>query len=366
MVARLGGLEDVVVGSPVSGRTRPGLDGIVGCLVNLLPIRTDLSGDPTFAELLARVRRVVHGALEHQDYPFPLMVQRLGLAFDPGRPPVYQVVFIHQKSQRLDDRGLTPFALSAPGYRTELGGLALESLAQGTQGSPFDLTLMTALVEGDRLAISLEYSTDLFGPESADRLLSQFRALLAAAAADPSLRLSDLPLLDEPERARLLSEWASGPEIGPAPVACIHELFEEQARRDPGAEAVVFGDDRLTYGELEARANRLAHHLRAVGVGPGVLVGLCAERSPSLMVGLLGILKAGGAYLPLDPALPEGRLGRMRDDARLGFLVADGPGARRAGFDPRRSWTCPPPTGRSPDGPSRARRRPRPAPTSPT
>jgi len=327
LMARLGGLEDVVVGSPVSGRTRPGLEGVVGCLVNFLPIRADLSGDPRFAEILARVRRAVHGALEHQDYPFPLMVQRLGLIFDPARPPVYQVMFVHQKSQRLDDRGLTPFALSAPGYRTELGGLTLESLAQGNHGSPLDLTLMTALVEGDRLAMSLEYSTDLFGPESADRLLDQFRALLAAAVADPSLRLSDLPLLDEPERLRVLAEWASGPEPDPAAVsvAGIHELFEAQARRDPGAEAVVFGEDRLSYGGLNARANRLAHHLRAAGVGPGVLVGLCVGRSPSLMVGLLGILKAGGAYLPLDPTLPETRLARMRDDARLGFLVADGP-----------------------------------------
>jgi amino acid adenylation domain-containing protein len=255
------------------------------------------------------------------------MVQRLGHEFDPSKPPVYQVLFIHQKSQRLDDQGLTPFALSAAGYRTELGGLTLESLAQHTEGAVYDLTLMTALVGDGRLALSLEYSTDLFDAETVDRLLRQFRALLAAAVADPGRRLADLPLLDEDERRQVLVEWASGPlqasDLGPPDVR-IHESFEAHAKRAPGAEALVFGDDRTTYGGLNARANRLAHHLRSLGVGPGVIVGLCAGRSPALMVGLLGILKAGGAYLPLDPTLPGSRLARMRDDARLRVLVTDG------------------------------------------
>ncbi|WP_435021132.1 amino acid adenylation domain-containing protein [Tundrisphaera sp. TA3] len=325
LLGRLGGQDDIIVGSPLAGRTRPGLEGLVGYLVNMIPMRGDLAGDPSFDDLLARSRKVVHEALEHQDYPFAAMLPRLGLPFDPSRAPVYQVLLIHQKSQRLDDQGLTAFALAIPGYETELGGLPLESLAQHNGGAAFDLTLMTALVGDGRLALSLEYAADLFDPASADRLLAQFRALLAGAVADPSRLLSDLPLIDAADRQKLLVDWADGPQfIADAAPGCIHDRFEAQARRTPDAEAIVFGADRLTYRELNEQSNRLAHHLRAVGVGPGVLVGLHAGRNPSLMIGLLAILKAGGAYLPLDPSLPETRLAQIRDDARMGIVVTDG------------------------------------------
>ena len=323
-LARLGGQEDVVVGSCVAGRTRPGLEGLVGYFVNIVPMRADLSGNPTFEALVSRVRRVVHEGLENQDFPYPLMVRRLPQSRNPGQPPIVRVVFIYQKARRLDDQGLSPFALSAAGHRMELGGLSMESLALHTEGSPFDITLLAAMGDG-RLSLAVEYSADLFDPATIDRMLDSYRALLEAGVTDPGRRLADLPLLDEAGRQRLLVDWASGPGAVRVPDdVAVHHLFEDQARRVPGAIALVYGDDRLSYGELNTRANQVAHHLRGVGVGPGRLVGLCSGRSPALMVGLLGILKAGGAYVPLDPTLPKDRLDFLWEDSGVAVVVTDG------------------------------------------
>jgi amino acid adenylation domain-containing protein len=326
LLARLGGLDDVIVGSPVAGRTRPELVGLVGHFINLVPMRADLSGDPTFEALLTRMRGVVHEALEHQELPYSQMVQRLGLAADMSRTPLFQVLLVHQKAPRLGGQGLTSLSLSLGGLRLELGELTLESLPVHSGGAAFDLTLMTAPAADGRLEMSLEYSTDLFDAGTADRFLATYRTLLAAAVADPSRRLSHLPLLDEAERHRVLVEWGSDPAADPpAATTCVHQLFEAQARRTPGAEALVAGNERLSYAVLNERANRLAHHLRGLGVRPGTLVGLRAGRTPALWVGLLGILKAGGAYAPIDPSWPDGRIAQVLDDARPEVLVTDSP-----------------------------------------
>ena len=208
-LGRFTGQDDIVVGSPVAGRTRPGLEGLVGYFVNLLPMRGDLSGNPPFDEFLGRVRRTVAEGLEHQDFPFSLLVHRLQGNPDPSRPPLFQVMFAHQKIQPLDDQGLAPFALGIPGARLDLHGLAVESIAFERQTALFDLTMMTAR-DGDRLCVALEYSTDLFKSSTIDRMADGFRNLLEAIVADPGRRLADLALLSDSERHQLLGVWADG------------------------------------------------------------------------------------------------------------------------------------------------------------
>jgi amino acid adenylation domain-containing protein len=322
-LSHLSGQDEIIVGSPVTGRTRPGLGGLIGYFVNLLPIRSDLSGNATFPTVLARVRSTVRDALEHQDFPYGLMVQRLQPDRDPSRTPVFQVMFIYQKAQRLGDRGLTPFALSAAGHRLELGGLLLESLALDKETALFDLTLMAAGQDDGRLLFSLEFNTDLFDRATIDRLLAHFGTLLRGLVADPERRIGDLPLLAADERRRLLVEWGEAPAAAGRRSGCIHDLFEAEAARTPEAIALIHGDLRRTYGELNQRANQVAHHLRKLGVGPEVLVGLCLRRSPEMMSALLGILKAGGAYVPLDPDSPRERLALMLRDAHIAVLLTE-------------------------------------------
>ena len=205
LLARYSGQADIVVGTPVAGRTRPGLQDLIGYFVNLMPMRGDLSGNPTFDEYLGRVRRTVSEGLEHQDFPFGLLVHRLQGNPDPSRPPLFQVMFAHQKIQPLDDQGLAPFALGIPGARLDLHGLAVESIAFERQTALFDLTMMTAR-DGDRLCVALEYSTDLFKSSTIDRMADGFRNLLEAIVADPGRRLADLALLSGSERHQLLGD----------------------------------------------------------------------------------------------------------------------------------------------------------------
>ena len=277
---------------------------------------------------LARVRRTVTDGLEHQDYPFSLLARRLQGNPDPSRPPLFQAMFAHQKIEPLDEQGLAPFALGIPGARLNLHGLAIESIAFERQTALFDLTMMTAR-EADRLCVAVEYSTDLFRASTIDRMAASFRNLLEAIVADPGRRIADLPLLSESERHQVLGEWASSPGITLDDLAIphrddlglVHRLIEVQAARTPQAVAVTCSGGWLTYFELNARANCVARRLRALGVGPEVLVGLCAGRSAEMVVGLLAVLKAGGAYVPLDPAYPAERLAFMLQDARVAVLL---------------------------------------------
>ncbi len=287
----------------------------------MLPMRGDLSGNPTFDEFLDRVRRTVSGGLEHQDFPFSLLVSRLQGNADPSRPPLFQVMFAHQKAQRLDDEGLAPFALGISGARLNLHGLAAESIALDKETALFDLAMMTAR-EGDRLCVALEYSTDLFAADSIDRLADGFRTLLEAIVADPGHRLADLPLVPEVERHRLLGSWAEAPAIPHDDIA-IHHRFENQVEHAPGTVALVWGDESLTYGELNRLSNTLAHRLIDLGVRPDTVVGLHLEQWPSRMIGLLGVLKAGGAYLPMDSEHPSERLASMLEDSGASLLVTE-------------------------------------------
>jgi amino acid adenylation domain-containing protein len=321
LLYRSTGQDDVIVGSPVAGRNQPGSAGVVGYFVNMLPMRGNLAGNPRFATFLGRVRQTVHEALEHQGFPFPLLVERLALPRDPSRSPVFQVVFVFQKAQGRAAQELTALTLPDAVTRVDLGGLALELLPLDLGIAQFDLTLVAA-EQNERLALGVEYNTDLFDAETIDRFLAHYRTLLEAIVAYPEQPIDALDLLPAAERARLL---ADGTGVGVAAVDAgaetAHELFESQVRRTPDAPAVACGVERLSYAALDARANGLADHLRSIGVGPEARVGLCAERSMALVAGILGILKAGGAYVPLDPDYPEDRLDFLMADARIEVLV---------------------------------------------
>jgi len=319
LLSRYSGQDQVIVGSPLAGRTRGEFADVVGYFVNPLPLRADLSANPSFTTFLSQVREVVFGALEHQNYPFPLLVERLRPTRDPSRPPIFQVMFVLQKAQSLDDSGLSPFVLGEAGARMDLQGLPLESVAVEQRIAQFDLTL--AMVETtDGLSGSLEYNTDLFDAATVERMLGHLVMLLEGVAADPEQPVGRLPLLTAHERQQLLVDWNATTEVTDEEQTLM-ECFELQVRRTPEAVAVRAGQEEVRYEELNRRANQLAWYLRAQGVGPEQRVGLCVERGVATVVGLLGILKAGGAYVPLDPAYPAPRLRVMLEDASLKVLV---------------------------------------------
>ncbi len=305
LLSRYSGQEDIVVGTPIAGRTRAETEPLIGFFVNTLALRTDLSGNPTFGELLGRVREVTLGAYEHQQLPFEKLVEELQPERSLNRNPLFQVMLTFQ---------------NAPRSSLELPGLKLSSMNSGGEAvvrSDLDLYLS----EGpEGLNCAFMYQTDLFDEATITRMLSHYRVLLAAIIANPIRRLSELPLLTDEERRQLLVEWNDTRAEYPRDNA-IHQLFEAQVERTPDAVAVVFEDQRLTYRELNQRANQVAHYLRRRGVAPEVLVGIMMERSPEMVVGLLAILKAGGAYVPLDPAYPHERLSFMLEDARTPVLL---------------------------------------------
>ncbi|HEV2763301.1 MAG TPA: condensation domain-containing protein, partial [Pyrinomonadaceae bacterium] len=307
------GRADILVGSPTAGRSRAALAGVVGYFSNPIVLRARLAGQKHFAALLEEVRHTVLEAFEHQDYPFPLLVERLQPERDPSRSPVFQVMFGLQKTPPVCETDLAAFALGEPGGRMEMGGLVYESLPLEREAAQFDLSL-TVAEQGDSIHCALRYNTDLFDAPTVARLAGHFDTLLQSIAADPSRSLDELHLMGEAERRQLLVEWNDAAADYPRDV-CVQQLFEAQAARTPDAPALVFEDTRLTYRELNARANRLAHHLRALGLGPETLVGVCVERSPDIVAGVLAVLKAGAAFVPLDPAYPAERLSQMIEDS---------------------------------------------------
>jgi len=321
-LGRMSGQRDFAIGAPAAGRGTPEHAGIVGYFVNPVVLRADLEGDPGFAELLGRMRRTVHDGLAQGDFPFPLLAERLRPERDPARAPLFQAMFLLQRTRPGDPPGLGIFSLGEPGGRISLGGAELESLRIEERRAQLDLTLRAAELPSGGLGISLEVNADLFDAATAKRMLGHFQTLLAGAVADPDQPLSRLPWLTPTERLQILTEWSTGPAAAPSG-ALLHQSFEEQAARAPQAESLVAGTSRVTYDELNRRANQLAHHLRGLGVGPEVRVGVRMGRTPDLVVSLLAVLKAGGAYVPLDPAYPRERLERMQEDS--GAAVVLGP-----------------------------------------
>ncbi|OYE00080.1 non-ribosomal peptide synthetase, partial [Nostoc sp. 'Peltigera membranacea cyanobiont' 232] len=294
--------EDILIGSPMVNRRRSEFENIVGYFTNPVVLRGDLSGNPTFEELLGRSRSCVLNALEHQDYPFPLLVEQLQPVRNPSFSPLYQVALVCDRSHQMD-----------------IDGLILESMISGSKGAAFDLTL-TILEEPGSLKGTWNYNTDLFDDSAIARMMGHFVTLLEAIVANPQQRIDQLSLLTQFEERQLLVEW-NDTQVDYPQDKCIHQLFEDQVERTPDAVAVVFENQQLTYHELNCRANQLAHYLRSLGVGADVLVGICVERSLEMVVGLLGILKAGGAYVPLDSEYPKERLSFMLEDAQVSILL---------------------------------------------
>jgi amino acid adenylation domain-containing protein/non-ribosomal peptide synthase protein (TIGR01720 family) len=303
ILMRYTGQEDVLVGTPIANRQRLEIENLVGFFVNTLVLRSDLSGDPTFRELLRRVRGVALDAYAHQDLPFERLVEDLRPPRDLGRTALFQVMVAH---------AATP--------RVELAGLDTEFVDIDDGIAKFDMTLDVD-DGGRRIACALEYSTDLFDAATASRILRCLETLLEGIATDPGRRLSRLPLLREDERRQVLLESA-GRRRELRGARSVHGLIEAQAARTPQAIAVSFGDRRITCEELDRRASVLARRLVRLGVGPDVPVGLCVDRSIEMMAGLLGILKAGGAYVPLDPAYPRRRLDDILRETGAAVVLA--------------------------------------------
>ena len=305
VLSRLSGQDEVVVGTPTAGRGRQEIEGLIGFFVNTLALRVDLSGPATVAELLARVKERTLQAQQHQDIPFEQVVELVDPARSLSHSPLFQVVFAW---------------VSAPlGAGISLPGLELDAAVTGASRAKFDLSL-TLQEAGDRIAGGVEYATALFEAATVERYLGYLRRVLRAMMADERQAVDRLPLLSQAERRQVVEGWNATAAEYPAD-RCIHELFEAQAARTPGAVAVRFEEESLTYAELNARANRLADHLRDRGVVPEVRVGVLMERGVEMVVSLLAVLKAGGAYVPLDPAYPAERLAFMLADSGAPLLL---------------------------------------------
>ncbi|WP_398905868.1 amino acid adenylation domain-containing protein [Streptomyces sp. 840.1] len=309
LLARYSGQRDIAVGTPIAGRNRAETEDLIGFFVNTLVLRTDLSGDPAFTELLARVKDTALGAYDHQDLPFERLVEELAPDRDLSRNPLFQTLFALQNTPGAD-------AWSLP-------GLTAEPMESPVRDAKFDLSMYLAEAADGTLDGAVVYAGDLFTEATARGLVDHFTHLLAAATATPCSALSELEMLGADERHRIVSEWNATSAPVPAG-ATLHGLFETRAALTPDAVAVVCGADELTYRELDERANQLAHRLRAEpGIGPDVPVGVCLERSPALVWTLLGILKAGAAYVPLDPEHPAERLAYLVEDSGAPLVVTD-------------------------------------------
>jgi amino acid adenylation domain-containing protein/FkbM family methyltransferase len=312
LLSRYSGQTDVVLGSDTANRTRVETEALIGFFVNMLVLRIDLDGDPSFTQLLKRVREVTLGAYAHQELPFEKLVEELHVPRELSRNPLFQVLFTLQNTST---------------QRQELRALQLESIPAGGRPAKFDLTL--AMRESDTGLLGVfEYNTDLFDATTVQRMVGHFESLLTAIVDEPQQRLSALPLLTGDERRRLLSDWA-GTSSAVLEVECAHELFERQAAATPEAEAVQCGATMLTYGELNQRANQLANYLRSVGVQPDVPVALCLSRSAEMVVAILGVLKAGGAYVPLDPDDPLERLSLIFEETKTPVVLTESSIAER-------------------------------------
>lgn len=290
LLSKYSGQEDIAVGTPIAGRTRKELEGVIGCFINMLTMRTDLSGNPSFGETIRRARQGALEAYRHQDVPFERVVQELHTERDVSRTPLFQVMLVFQSAEMV---------------RPQLEDLRFTGLVDLNESAPFDLTLDVLESRGTRCRLS--YASDLYSSETASRMLQHLNRLLENMVATPELKVADFTWLTQAELHQVLVEW-NGVDLPYSREQCVHELFEQQVNRDPSAVSVEYEGQSLTYGELNFRANQMAHYLSKLGIGPETPVALCMERRLELMIGILAILKAGGAYVPLDPSLPRERL----------------------------------------------------------
>jgi amino acid adenylation domain-containing protein len=327
LLARYTGQQDILVASPTAGRNRAEFEGIVGLFVNPVALRADASGHLPFRTFLHQVRQTVLEALDHQDYPYALLVERLLPNRDPSRSPLCEVTFMLQRAQGFEaglrqhtENGIYGSPMhESKGFSMGLGGQMVELFPLEHHIARTDLELTMVEAGGGLMGCTL-YNTDLFDATTIVRMAEHFETLLVGIVADPQKRLAALPLLTTSQTKQLLIEW-NETAGSPLPNTCIHHLFEAQAERTPEATALSSPDGPMTYRELNRRANQVAHYLRSLGAGSETLVAVCLERSREMMIGLLGILKAGSAFVPLDPAYPMDRLAFMLDDAQAPLLL---------------------------------------------
>ena len=316
LIHRYSGATDIVIGTPVANRGFREIEPLVGLFINTVAFRFDLSGDPTFKDLLGRLRSDAIEVFSNQDVPFESVLNELAIRREKDRSPLFQVMVAMQPPR-------------AASVSSEIG---MDPAVLTPRGSKFDMTLVLWEGEDGDVGGIIEYATDLFEPETIERLFKHFVTLLEGITADPQQRVSGLPMLSGEELQQAVSGWNA--TTADYPQRCLHELFAEQARRTPDAVAVIFRDEKMTYRELHERSNKLAWHLRDLGVGPDTIVGICLQRSPALVVGLLGILKAGGAYLPLDPNYPAERLAYITADAKPRVIVTETASAANLAMQP--------------------------------
>ena len=313
LLHRHSGQETVLVGTPMSGRSRPEFEHIVGDFINTVVIRADFASDPSFSDFLGKLRRTVLDAMAHQDHPFALVAESLETDRDSGRPPVFQAAFVMQQPQ---SRAVADFfAYATKKEPVDFGGLLFEPYPLAHQEGQFDLTL-EVVPAGEGLLASLKYDTELFAKETIERMAERFRILLDGAPRDPGGKVSRLPLLAPDERAFALSCKRSGEGPGEDPV----RAFEG---RDPERTALLCGETSLTYGDLNRRADQIAHRLADAGAGPERTTGLLLGRKADLVAALLGVLKTGGAYLPLDPAYPTAAIEHACRDASVSSFLTE-------------------------------------------
>ena len=305
LLCRYAGQEQVLVGTPIANRNRSETEGLIGFFVNTLVLRGDVRGNPSFSELLRRVRETALGAYAHQDLPFEKLVEELQPERDMSRSPLFQVMFVLQ---------------NAPGEALELEGLSLSGVEGAGETARFELTLGLQEDGGRVIVGGMEYNVDLFKAETMGRLVESYERVLQAVVADTEQRVLEIDLLSEEERRQILEGWNDTVREYRS-AGGMHRLFEAQVECTPAATALVFGNQRLSYVELNERANRLAHYLRELGVAAEDRVGILMERSPVMVVSLLGVLKAGCCYVPLDPQYPRERLEFMQADAGVCVLL---------------------------------------------
>lgn len=319
LLSRYTGQEDIIVGSPMTGRSSARFKDLVGYFVNPVPLRAWLRGDASARELIAQARHYVVGALEHQDYPFAYMVERLHSRRTPGLSPLFQVTFAMQKASTIQGETLGAFALGEMGASLHLADLLIKVVPLERKIVQFDIMLTVTEAKG-AIAASLRYNSDLFDSPTMTRMAGHYQTLIRSLVADPDRAVSSFSILADAESRQILIEW-NGTATEFPQTGRIHQLFEAQVSRMPDKPCLIFEGDHLSYGELNKRANQLAHYLIGLGVGSEMLVGICVGRALEMVVGILGILKTGAAYLPLDPAHPKDWLAFVLEDARAPLVV---------------------------------------------
>jgi amino acid adenylation domain-containing protein len=304
LLSRYSGQSTICVGYPIANRNRRDIESLIGFFVNTLVLKSDLSGNPTFIELLNNVRKNSLDAQNNQDLPFERLVEELKLEREPNRTPLFQAMLVYQNAP-MD-------TLSVPELKLNIADAEMNS-------AKFDLTLRISKLEKN-IRCTFKYSTELFDESTIYRMTNNLKKLLGSVLDFPDTQISDLPLLTADENRLILEDW-NQTRVVLEENKCIFQLFEEQVEKTPNAIAVIFEDRSLTYKELNIRANQVAHYLRSKGVGAEMLVGLCVDRSLEMIIGLLGILKAGGAYVPIDPYFPSKRLELLLNETKVSILL---------------------------------------------